>query len=132
MNNYEYVNHPSHYNNYSMEVIDMMENIWGTEKTALWCEMTAFKYRMRMGTKPDNSIQQDIDKEKWYLNKSKSLYSSLKNIKPVVITNMDLNNITPVKENPDKKSCNDKISTNDYHNPWQFYTTSTNKELSDE
>ena len=70
---YEMVNHPSHYNNYSMEVIDMMRNIWGTDNTALWCEMTAFKYRMRMGTKPENPIKQDLDKESWYLKKAKEL-----------------------------------------------------------
>lgn len=46
---YEHVNSPSHYNNYSMEVIDMMENIYGTITTAKFCEMNAFKYRMRMG-----------------------------------------------------------------------------------
>ena len=66
---YEHVNHPSHYNNYSVEVIDMMESIYGTEAMAKWCEMTAFKYRMRMGTKPDNSIEQDLKKERWYLDK---------------------------------------------------------------
>lgn len=69
----EQVNHPSHYNNYSIEVIDMMRKIFGEEKTADWCEMTAFKYRMRMGTKIDNPIEQDLEKEKWYLNKAKEL-----------------------------------------------------------
>ena len=72
---YEMVNHPDHYNNYDKEVIDMIEAIWGTEKAAIWCEITAFKYRMRMGTKPDNDIIQDINKEKWYLNKFKELKS---------------------------------------------------------
>ena len=72
---YEMVNHPDHYNNYEKEVIDMIEAIWGTEKAAIWCEITAFKYRMRMGTKPDNDITQDIKKEKWYLNKFKELKS---------------------------------------------------------
>jgi hypothetical protein len=72
---YEMVNHPEHYNNYDKEVIDMIEAIWGTEKAAIWCEITAFKYRMRMGTKPDNDIIQDINKEKWYLNKFKELKS---------------------------------------------------------
>ena len=70
---YEHVNHPSHYNNYNIEVIDMMERIWGKENTALWCEMTAFKYRMRVGTKPDNSIEQDLKKERWYLDKAKEI-----------------------------------------------------------
>ena len=75
--NYENVNHPNHYNNYSKEVIDMMEDIWGTEALITFCEMNAFKYRMRMGTKPDNSIEQDMNKESWYLNKAKSLKSKL-------------------------------------------------------
>ena len=72
-NNYEHVNHPTHYNSYSMECIAMMEMIWGAEATALWCEMTAFKYRMRLGNKPDNPIDQDLAKEAWYLAKAKEL-----------------------------------------------------------
>ena len=73
MSNYEHVEHPSHYNTYPMETIDMMVDIWGKDKVADWCEITAFKYRMRMGTKPDNSIEQDLKKEQWYLNKAKEL-----------------------------------------------------------
>lgn len=72
-NTYEHVNHPSHYNNYDVEVIEMMKRIWGIESTIMWCEMTAFKYRMRMGTKPGNTIEQDLKKEKWYLDKKKEL-----------------------------------------------------------
>lgn len=70
---YEHVEHPAHYNTYSTETIGMMVGIWGKEKVADWCEITAFKYRMRMGTKPDNSIEQDLKKEKWYLDKAKEL-----------------------------------------------------------
>ena len=70
---FDNVNHPSHYNEWSYEVIDMMEKIYGAEATALWCEMTAYKYAMRMGFKPTDSIQQDIDKRNWYLNKAKEL-----------------------------------------------------------
>jgi hypothetical protein len=73
MSNYEHVEHPSHYNTYPIETISMMVAIWGKEKVADWCEITAFKYRMRMGTKPDNSIEQDLKKEQWYLNKAKEL-----------------------------------------------------------
>jgi hypothetical protein len=73
MSNYEHVEHPAHYNTYCQETIAMMVAIWGKEKVADWCEITAFKYRMRMGTKPDNSIEQDLKKEQWYLNKAKEL-----------------------------------------------------------
>ena len=76
---YEMVNHPTHYNQYDIEVIDMIIRIWGPEAAALWCDITAFKYRMRMGTKPDNSIEQDIKKEQWYLNKSKEIRDNLTN-----------------------------------------------------
>jgi len=77
--NYEMVDHPTHYNQYDIEVIDMIIRIWGPEAAALWCDITAFKYRMRMGTKPDNSIEQDIKKEQWYLNKSKEIRDNLIN-----------------------------------------------------
>ena len=73
MEQYEMVDHPAHYNNYSVEVIDMMQKIWGAEATALWCEMTAFKYRMRLGLKPDNPIEQDLEKEAWYLARANEL-----------------------------------------------------------
>jgi len=69
----EMVNHPSHYNRYSIEVIDMMVAVFGAEKVADWCEITAFKYRMRMGLKKDNPVQQDLDKEAWYLRKAEEL-----------------------------------------------------------
>lgn len=67
------VSHPAHYNQYEKETIDMMEDIWGPETVRQWCIMTAFKYRMRMGHKSGNSIQQDFEKEQWYLNKAKEL-----------------------------------------------------------
>lgn len=73
MDNYEMVDHPKHYNNYSVECIDMMTLIWGIDAAIQWCEMTAFKYRMRLGLKPDNPIEQDIEKERWYLEKAQEL-----------------------------------------------------------
>lgn len=72
-NKYEYVNSPSHYNNYSKEVIDMMVDLFGLNNTITFCEMNAFKYRMRMGTKLDQPIERDLEKERWYLDKMKKL-----------------------------------------------------------
>lgn len=70
---YEHVDHPPHYNRYSVEVIEMLRRIYGAEETALFCEMTAFVYRMRMGTKPDNPFEQELAKEEWNLAKAKEL-----------------------------------------------------------
>jgi len=84
MSKEEQVNHPSHYNQYPVEVIDMMLNIWGYKSTIDFCIMNAFKYRMRIGLKglSLSLIQQDLDKEAWYLAKVKEL--SLEN--PETIT----------------------------------------------
>ena len=70
---YEEVNHPQHYNNYDVEVIDMMEKIFGREETAIFCKLNAFKYRMRAGTKPNQSAEKDLAKEQWYLRKKNEL-----------------------------------------------------------
>lgn len=64
---------PSHYKQYPIESIDMMVSIWGKEKTRDFCLMNAFKYRMRLGHK--DAIEQDMAKEKWYLDKAKELES---------------------------------------------------------
>jgi len=67
----EKVDHPKHYNQYPIEVIDMMVSIWGKEKAIDFCTMNAFKYRMRLGHK--DSVEQDMAKEQWYLNKAKEI-----------------------------------------------------------
>ena len=75
----EKVNHPSHYNQYDIETIDMMVSIWGKENTAIFCTLCAYKYRMRLALK--DNIEQDLAKEQWYLNKAKELKIEQKNPK---------------------------------------------------
>lgn len=79
---YDNIN-PQHYKRYPVEVIDMMVQIFGLEQTMIHCILTAFKYRMRMGTKPTSTIEEDLEKEKWYLEKAEQLKKQLKsNITP--------------------------------------------------
>lgn len=66
---YESIDHPKHYNLYPIETIDMMVKIWGKKATASFCELNAFKYRMRIGLKPGEHTNSDLMKEKWYLSK---------------------------------------------------------------
>ena len=73
---YDYV-HPSHYKkNGDIETIDMMIRIWGEERVADYCEINAFKYRMRMGHKPNQTVMQEYKKAKWYEDKAKELRKS--------------------------------------------------------
>ena len=69
---YDYVN-PTHYKNFNKETIDMMLDIWGKEKLIAHCEMCAFKYRMRLGSKPNQPIERDLEKAKWYETKALEL-----------------------------------------------------------
>lgn len=69
---YDYIN-PNHYKQGSKEVIEMMQDIWGKENLIAYCEMNAFKYRMRAGLKPEQSVERDLEKAKWYSDKANRL-----------------------------------------------------------
>lgn len=58
------VEHPAHYNNQPMEVIEMMRKVYGDKAVASFCHMNAFKYRMRAGLKGNTA--EDVEKAKWY------------------------------------------------------------------
>jgi hypothetical protein len=75
MKEYDFIN-PNHYKQASKEVWEMMLAIWGKEAFILHCEMSAFKYRQRLGLKPDQPIEQDLNKALWYENKAKELKGS--------------------------------------------------------
>lgn len=72
MEDYNYID-PNHYKKGSKEVWEMMVAIWGKEAYIAHCEMCAFKYRMRLGEKPDQHIERDLAKAKWYENKANEL-----------------------------------------------------------
>ena len=67
------INHPNYYNRYSVEAVEMARRIWGDEALKQAAEITAFFYRMRAGVKPENPIEQDLNKEQWWLDYAKSL-----------------------------------------------------------
>lgn len=76
MTDYDFVN-PSHYKKMSKEVIEMMIAIWGAEAVAKHCEMCAFKYRMRLGEKPDQPVERDLKKANWYEAKAAELRTKI-------------------------------------------------------
>jgi hypothetical protein len=70
---YDYIN-PKHYvQDDGKQTWERMVDKWGEEKTALWCEMTAFKYQDRIGKKPGEDIKREQDKIKWYEEKADEL-----------------------------------------------------------
>jgi hypothetical protein len=69
---YDFVN-PNHYKKGDKETWEQMLEIWGKDAFIKHCEITAFKYIQRLGKKPNNSIEQDLEKARWYLNKAYDL-----------------------------------------------------------
>lgn len=65
---YDYIN-PDHYKKGTKEVWEMMVDVWGKEAFIAHCEMCAFKYRMRLGSKPDQPVERDLEKAMWYEGK---------------------------------------------------------------
>ena len=65
MNEYDNVN-PAHYKSGDKEVWEMMIDVFGKEKYLAFCELNAFKYRMRAGKKPSALVLDEISKAMWY------------------------------------------------------------------
>lgn len=79
---YDFVN-PDHYKKGSKEVYEMMIDIWGREAYIKHCEMCAFKYRMRLGCKPDQPPERDLQKAQWYEDQAKTQKSELEKIEVI-------------------------------------------------
>ena len=70
------VNHPSHYEkSCSLECIDVMEAMFGSEYLIIFCLMNSFKYLWRHKNK---NGKEDLDKASWYLIKATSTLDYLK------------------------------------------------------
>jgi hypothetical protein len=72
---------PDYYKKGDKQVFEMMLDIWGVEKYIAFCEMNAFKYRMRLGDKPDQPVERDLAKAKWYETMAKKLRAENKALK---------------------------------------------------
>lgn len=61
------INHPSHYNvDGRPECIEEMRLKFGEYITAVFCLTNAFKYLYRAGNKETETLNDDIEKAKWY------------------------------------------------------------------
>lgn len=78
LSKYDFIN-PVHYDeDDGRETYEHMIDKWGKEAVALWCEMTAFKYKRRMGKKPTEDMERELNKMEWYVKKAKEIRLSIK------------------------------------------------------
>ncbi len=74
-NNYDEKGNAKHYSDQRIDMIRMLEQIWGTQNLMIFCEMNAFKYRMRLGKKDDPT--QEMIKISWYEKMAQHLKEDL-------------------------------------------------------
>lgn len=66
--------HPDHYKQDGRrECIDEMIILFGRERVADWCRLTAYKYLYRHGNKKGESAETDLKKMDYYLAKAEQL-----------------------------------------------------------
>lgn len=74
---YDSKGNAKHYATDRINDIVKMERIWGTYETMVWCEITSFKYRMRIGKKPGQPLEQELIKAGWYADMAQILSKKL-------------------------------------------------------
>lgn len=74
---YDEKGNADHYNTDRINDIVKMERIWGTKNLMVFCEITSFKYRMRMGKKLNQPIDQELKKSFWYDEMAKILKAKI-------------------------------------------------------
>lgn len=77
----------THYDKDRLNTIIKMERIWGTEAIMTHCEITAFKYRERVGKKIGQPADLDLLKATWYENAANYYYEKLHKGIPIVVNN---------------------------------------------
>lgn len=77
VDDYDYVN-PQHYvQEDGRQTWERMVDKFGLEKTAIFCELNAYKYKERIGKKPNESTEREQKKIDWYERKAEELYLML-------------------------------------------------------
>lgn len=84
---YDSKGNAKHYKSERLNAIHIFERTYGTYGVMVHCEITALKYRLRMGKKPGQSLEQEILKAEWYENAAKFYFDRLGTTEEIGIQN---------------------------------------------
>lgn len=83
--NYKANGDATHYDENRLNTVVKFERTYGTEAVMVFCEITADKYRERLGKK--DSVEQDLIKMQWYERAAKFYFNRLDTDKEVKVNN---------------------------------------------
>lgn len=77
----------THYAQNRLNAINKYERVYGTLATMAFCEITAERYRERIGKKDNQSLEQEVLKISWYENAAKFYFEKLDTEDEIVVNN---------------------------------------------
>lgn len=77
----------THYAQNRLNAINKYERVYGTLATMTFCEITAERYRERIGKKDNQSLEQEVLKISWYENAAKFYFEKLDTEDEIVVNN---------------------------------------------
>lgn len=77
----------THYNENRLNAINKYERVYGTLGVMVFCEITADRYRERIGKKDNQSLEQEVLKISWYENAAKFYFNKLGTDDEIIIDN---------------------------------------------
>ncbi len=84
---YDTSGNATHYNENRINAINKYERIYGTLAVMTFCEITADRYRERIGKKDNQSPEQELLKISWYEKAAKYYFNLLGTEKEIVVNN---------------------------------------------
>lgn len=84
---YDKKGNASHYDSNRLNSIIKFERVWGTLGVMIFCEITADRYRERIGKKDNQSLEQELMKINWYEKASNYFFNKLGTKSEVHINN---------------------------------------------
>lgn len=77
----------THYDQNRLNSIVKYERVYGTLAIMLFCEISADKYRERIGKKDNQPIEQELNKIAWYENAARFYFNKLGTEHEIVVNN---------------------------------------------
>lgn len=67
-----------YYDQDRLNTIRTMEQVYGTRSVLAFCECNVLKYRLRLGKKPEQSVERELTKARWYERAALYYYKKIK------------------------------------------------------
>lgn len=84
---YDSKGNATHYAENRLNAINKYERVYGTLAVMTFCEITADRYRERIGKKDNQSLEQEVLKISWYENAARFYYNKIGTDQEIIVDN---------------------------------------------